>query len=335
MKRSLLILILASAVIIAGCTEQLINGGGSGEQEEPPVVSVQGPTCEVRGVSCRDTSLTRYDGPVTVRFSVTNYGKGQMTVPLGSYGQNILVSRCNSEVAAISEDELSGDTGGSFQGGYTARKISPANENEVSTGDPTDVTLQNQETLELEWVFDIVPLEGTDVSRLGYTCPLDFSLSFNQTLETARQIQIRRDEEVTEVAQLGRRTSSKEPVRLETEFDENFVAQEGRSFPVRTRVRNVGPGTIKNVFYIDILRDTGLWSDVDGDIECTYDEGEQVQYFRRGDLSGQSDDQICRVSDPRSILDGSSSQVSWINVEARYSYEMERPSVSFAIDPEE
>lgn len=326
---------LIGAVVLAGCTEQL-NGGSNDEQEEPPVVQVSGPTCDVRGTACSEASLTRYDGPVNIRFEVTNYGQEEMTVHVGEKGREIMVSRCNPEIAAIDGERIDGDANGNF----TVRRVSSAAEDDVTGQD--SVSLQNQETLIVEWAFDIVPMDDTEVSRLGYTCPFDFRLTFDQVLSTSEQIQIRESEGVEEVAQLDSVTSSKEPVLLEMEFEDHFVASGGRSLPVRGWLNDVGDGEITNISYI---RPVGsFWENVfggdpadnvdgEGDQnDCRYGYDESVQMYTRGDLAGQSDEQICRVENPSDLI-STQSNVFWVDYEAEYEYEMPLPSTEFSVNP--
>lgn len=331
----MLLLVLIASILLAGCTDQLMDTG-SQEQEEPPVVQVSGPICEVRGEPCSEASLTRYDGPVNIRFEVSNFAKDEMTVHVGDKGQDIMISRCNPQIAAIDGERLDG---GDADGSYEVRRVSSAAEDDVT--DQDDVTLQNQETMIVEWVFDIVPLEETEVSRLGYTCPFEFRLTFDQVLTMSEQIQIRRNEDVSEVGQLDSVTSSRDPVKLELDFEDHFVASEGRSLPIRGRLNNVGDGEITDISYIKPVG--SFWEDAWGGIEgtvtgeggqddCRYGLDEKVQMFTRGDLAGKSDDQICRIGDPRSLISGQSN-VFWVDYQAEYKYEMPLPGTSFSVDP--
>lgn len=320
MKRT--ILIMAVLVLVAGCTAP--QPGGGNQEEKPKVIAVTGPECTVAGQRCADQQLTKYDDGVNVRLTVVNNGESAMILNVSNpssgvgNGRRVLVSTCNTDIADIT----------SFDPRLIGPTTSRSGADVYSTGDHTKVSIGPDQQLILEWTFELVP-DGGQVSRLGYSCPLDFALTFSQTLQSTRQVQVRASTDVPEVSSVDTSTTSKRPVHLVIDAPKSFIYSEssdGTTKPIVVRgyVQNRDRGTITNVGYI---RGQGWMAD-------NADSCENMDVFmnREGQRSGESSRLICVVTPPERP---SPSDVHLLEMEAQYDYEMSLQSQTIDIHPVE
>ncbi len=310
------ILLIAAAVLLAGCTQF----GGTQQQETPDVIQIDGPTCTIGGSSCADTEVTKFGGPATVRLTLSNFGKERVEVDLGERGRDVLVSKCNRQLASIHPDD----------GGTYSVEVSGPDRFRAwgDDGDepPVRVTLAADERLTLEWQLAIVPDDG-QVSRLGYSCPLEFEASFTQRVNTSRQVQVTSNPDVARVSSLDETTTSKQPVRLKIDAPDRFVAEGGRALTVRAFLDNVGDGDITNVSSITPVTDSFL---DEQKRECT-PPNRDLRMFGEGPREGESSRKTC-------VLDytpAAESEIRWLDFTALYSYKLPLGTRSISIQPSE
>lgn len=318
MKRYVFLLVLA--VAIAGCTVP-----GQQQDDGPKVIGVQGPKCTVGGQPCSSVSMTKYDDPVRVTLEFTNNGDEPVTVfldPSGpelNFGRSILTSKCNDEIAEISEYEVRLE---SNRG--TTRMVNPS---EIGAESPDEEVEVDEDTrMTITWLFEVP--DDLSVSRLGYTCPLSFDLSFEQELEASRQIQLKAGREVRDVDRLDSTRTSKFPVKLVIDAPRSVVADEGRTLIAEGFLRNVGPGEITGVNKLEPA--SGSWVERNAE-SCQPDD---IRMYQSGERAGESYRKTCTI--PLSSL-GTSSDIRWLEYSASYRYDMPpSPStINLKIEPVE
>lgn len=310
MKRHLIVLLLA--LLVAGCT--VLDDGGR-EQERPKTVEISGPDCTIAGEDCSATDVTKFGGPARVEIQVNNYGDERMTLDIGSDGRNVMVSKCNDEIVTISS--------------FTGRVEGPSRFDRYDSDDafPDRVELGEDERLVAVWQLDIIP-DDSDVSRLGYSCPMDFELSFDQVINSSQQIQIKADEDVPDASSLESRTTAERPVRLVIDAPASFVPIAGRSLIVRSFLRDVGRGDVTNISRIE-QRGAGILSGAD----CR-PPNEELRMYGGGQRSGESYRKTCTVQDT-DIDRPEQSDVRWARFTAEYTYRMPLGAATISIVPVE
>jgi hypothetical protein len=323
MMKQLKIALLVTAVLVAGCTAL----GNQGEpREKPKVVEVERLECLVGGTPCADARLTKYDGPATIRLIVANFGEERIEVDVGKKGRHLMISKCNDQLANISEE------------GFTVETRGPQGIQQ-EFAEPDAVPVNQDERLVAEWTLDLVPAEDGNVSELGYQCPMEFRLEFTQLLKSQKQIQIRRDEDVPAVRNLDFLTSSKDPVKLVIDAPESFVPATGKRLVVRSYLENVGPGTVTKISYVRPVQE---------DLKEFYANCDPaaggIRMFGGGEREGQSYRRVCTMkSDDNSFMDltqeGSNteidSEVNWLRVEGKYTYRLPLASQRLVFVPVE
>lgn len=313
-RRIALVLGLVAAIALAGCTSPL---GQRQQEDEPDVVQIEGPTCTIGGEDCSEATVTKYSSPAEIRMTVSNNGEENMEVNLGRLGSQVLVSRCNADIASLEHGS----------GGFEARVEGPTRVTTVSGPDlEVPVTVRPDEQLSLSWTLEIVH-DDSDVPSLGYTCPLDFELTFDQVLTSAQQIQIKESEDVPDVRELDFTTSSERPVILRIDAPESFVPEGTRVLPVRAYLENRGDGEITDIARIDPGENPGILSGAD----CPERE---FRIYQAGDREGQSYRRLCNVASGDIPLSGSS-DIRWARFAAEYSYELPLAGTEISIVPVE
>lgn len=303
-KRLALIVTIGAAVLLAGCT--MPGNQPSQEEEKPKIIQIEGPDCFVADTPCSSGQLTKYDGPAEVRVVFNNYGDTETDVQVGSMGREVMVSKCNDELVEISD--------------FTARTIGTQQRSDVTGNDV--VELEGGQSLEMEWELDIVPADQ-DLSSLGYSCPMDFSVGYTQQIESSRQIQLKADESVPDVQSLDSRTSSKRPVGLAVDAPERTLTGSGRTVVMRGYFQNKGSGEITSVNSIEALTSSGL--------SFTCGDG-NIRMYGEGKREGQSYRRVCRAD---ATLSGTSSQIEWIGMEGEYEYNLPLNDVTIQLVPVE
>lgn len=310
------VLMVVAAVVLAGCTQL----GTTPAQEKPDVIQVDGPTCRIGGTACAGTTVTKFGGPATVRMTIGNFGEAPVTVDVGKQGRGILVSKCNNRLASLEAGS----------GGFAARREGPARFDDTRQGWTPEkwsaVTLKKDERLTLEWTLEIVPGDG-DVSRLGYSCPLEFEAQFAQQLRTRRQVQIKTGADVRDVTELDTETTSERPVRLRIDAPESFLAAEGKAMSVNAFLENVGGGEITSVSSIQPVENSFVSRHTEN--ECTPPD-KDLRLFGEGPREGQSYRKTCVVT-PRAPVSGST--VEWLAFTATYSYRLPLATKTIEIQP--
>lgn len=304
MKR--LALFLAATILLAGCT-----AFQSGE-DKPKQIEVSGPTCTVNGKPCGSVQLTRFDTP-RITMTVENNGESPVEVMLdeggsGADGSNVLVSDCN--IYTLAEED-----------GFTARRATLSGVETVTGADT--VELEGGERLELEWNLE---LADVDVSRLGYTCPLGFALTFDQELETSRQVQVKAGEDIPDASALQTSTTSRWPVRLNIETEDRVL--DDRAFVARAFLRDLGPGDVRGVGGGG--RDIVLGFGQEGaTAECTGKT--DVGMYGAGERQGESFREVCSFT-PAEV---ENSEVHGVAATTEYTYRMDLRSVRLSVIPVE
>ncbi|MFB6265745.1 MAG: hypothetical protein ABEI07_01535, partial [Candidatus Nanohaloarchaea archaeon] len=279
-RKTVAIVSLVVLVTLAGCTAFPQQ---ETEKDRPDTVQLEGPTCQVSGQPCSSGAVTKYASTGAVRLTVSNNGDSNMTVFLGDVGRKVMTSKCNSELVNIT--------------GYTVKNGSSGVFTERTRYGPGErpwnkVELGKEERVVLEWELDVVPGNGY-ISRLGQKCHMGFELGFNQTVETRKQIQLRRSEEVPKAGKLSSSTTSKRPVRLVVESPATFLASPGqdRTLVTKAYLRNVGTGEVRDIFYIKPAEDTPLLK-----AENCEPENRNLIMYGRGDRAGESYRRVCTNS---------------------------------------
>lgn len=310
MKRHLIVLVLA--VLVAGCT--VLDDGG-GEQERPKTVEISGPDCTIAGEDCSSTEVTKFGGPARVEVQIDNYGDERMTIDIGSDGRDVMVSKCNDEIVNISS--------------FTGRVEGPSRFDRYDSDDafPERVELGADERLVAVWQLDIIP-DDSNVSRLGYSCPMDFELSFDQIINSSQQIQIKADEDVPDASSLESRTTAERPVRLVIDAPTSFVPITGRSLIVRSFLRNVGRGDVTDIDRIEQHGDGVLAA-----ANCR-PPNEELRMYGGGQRSGESYRKTCTVQDT-DIDTPAQSDVKWARFTTKYTYSMPLGAATISIAPVE
>lgn len=316
MQRYTLMLVLAAAVVVAGCTLP----GGQTEESEPKVIQVVGPDCTVAGERCDLTTITRFGGPAEVRVEVRNFGDERMDIPVGSRGQEILIARCNDELATLDPEQ---------GGGFSGRIEGTTRFEEFPDADafPDTVTLRGGERLIMAWTLAIP--EDADVTRLGYSCPLDFELSFNQTIRSGQQLQLKADDEVPDVSRLDTSTTAEQPVTLEIDAPRSFVVDRS-TLSVQGFLRNRGRGEITDIIRIEADPDE---PGVLADAECR-PPNDELRMYGAGARRGQSYRKTCTLPAASLGLAGTS-DIRWARYIAEYSYRMPLGSTTIQLAPVE
>lgn len=318
MRRTLVLLMVAAAV--AGCTALPQQQSDDG----PDVVEVAGPDCYIGEERCSSVDATKYSGDAEISLAVSNNGETPMWVDVGANGRDVMVSTCNREIASFRSDD---------DGGFTLEVEGPAG---VDTPDPTSpVRLNPGETMRATWLMNIIP-GGGDVSRLGYACRMRFQLTFNQTLESSRQIQLKEDQSVPDVTSLDTTTTSMRPVRLVIDAPESFVpattAGSSKSLVTRAYLRNVGSGEVTDILSID-PQDEGVLAGA----TCQPSDDQQLRMYGEGERSGESYRRICTVDSGTITANhlNSASTIAWVRYRAEYRYKMGLGTKAISIVPVE
>ncbi len=302
-------LLVAVAVVLAGCTT---NGGTTQEKEEPKIIEIEGPECFVNDNPCSSIQLTKYDGPVEIEVTFNNYGDTPVDLTLGgASAREVMVSKCNNQLASIT--------------GFTATLRGTQTRTEMTGSDvPQEIRIEGGRSLDMEWRLDLVP-GGGDISSLGYSCPMDFELGFTQTINTSRQIQLKKDETIPDVQSLDSRTSAKRPVRLRVEAPDRTVADGSQTIVMRGYFQNRGSGEITS---IDDIRPQS------GDITFNCGGG-NLRMYGSGEREGQSYRRVCRVTPDADDRNQATSQIKWIGMSGTYNYELPLNSVTLDLVPVE
>ncbi len=313
MKRAALF--LAAALVLAGCT--VVQNGT--DDEEPKRLQVSGPSCTVNGEPCRSVDITRYSSP-QVSIEIANYGKSEVDLRLGGEGRGVMVSDCNL---------------------YNIKEFDAVRESRVEVENVAGeerVDLPPDSRLSLKWELE---LADVDVSRLGYTCPLDFAVEFNQTLNTTRQVQVKEDRTVEDASALDSFTTAIWPVRLRIDTSERVL--QDRSFVARAYLSNRGPGEVKMIGHsaVDHAIDLRFEGDEGDDYRklqgskgdrCSV-KGE-VAMYGSGERRGESFREVCQFI-PRDVSGFGGSQVFEMTAETEYGYRMDLSEVRISLVPVE
>ncbi|MCJ7478683.1 MAG: hypothetical protein MUP63_00705 [Candidatus Nanohaloarchaeota archaeon QJJ-7] len=309
-KTYIMVFFLALTVFLAGCTVLQERE----TEDKPDIVQIEGPGCQLADQTCSSGPFTKYDSPARVRLNVENNGDSGMKVSLGRLGREVMVSKCNEKIANIT--------------GYTVRNGSSGNldTREAWDGDKPweKVHLEGEEELMLEWELAVVP-GNEDVPSLGWKCPMEFEIGFNQTIESRNQIQLKDSEGVSEVRQLSTSTTSKKPVRLVVESPESFVASGDRTLVTKAYIENVGRGEIMDIFSIN--PDSELLSS-----ESCEPSNDNLRMYGGGEREGQSYRRVCR-NETLSLKE--SSVVNWVGYTSKLRYEVDLGTRTIAVNPVE
>jgi len=292
-----LLLLLLPAVLLAGCLE---NTGERSPEQQPKVIRAEGPTCTVGGSRCAGQDLTKYDGPAIITAALHNQGDQPATVELGDGGSQVMTASCNEELVSPTFDAV---------------VTGPSGRREVPDS-ASSVNLSSDETLELEWVLEIVPSDDANVSTLGYSCPMSFEFRFSQDITTSRQIQIKSAESVPDVS-VASDTSSKSPVKLTIEAPETIVANPARTVVAEGYIENVGRGEVTEVSRLTAR-----------EITCR-NPNTEILMFSQGPRSGQSYRRICTLD----VSIDSGSEIQDLVYETTYSYRMPLGDVGLTLVP--
>lgn len=299
MERAL-ILLLITAVVLAGCLDT--GGGERPDEEQPKVIQVSGPTCTVGGSQCTGQDLTKYDGPAIVTAEFRNQGDQPATVELGEQGSSVMTASCNSELVTIDP--------------FEATVTGPSGRQEVPSGQES-VELQADEVLQLQWTLDIVPDDDSNVSTLGYSCPMSFEFRFDQDITTSKQIQVKSAESVPDAGSLASDTSSESPVRLRIDAPDTIVANPARTLVVEGYLENVGRGEITEVSALTAR-----------EITCRNPDT-VIRMYSQGPRSGESYRRVCT----QELSIDSGSRVEDLVYETTYSYRMPLGDVQLTLVP--
>lgn len=311
MKKAAMMLVLA--VALAGCTSL-----STGEEKKPDVITIEGPTCTVGGEPCSGTEVTKYGGPAKVKLVFHNYGEKPVNIEVGENGRNVMVSKCNNELASIQ--------GGSFE----VRKEGPGTSKKVQASNYRDgVKLEGDQKMTLLWTLEVVHDDSTQISRLGYTCPMEFEFKFQQEIKSSQQIQVKKNGDVADVTNLDFVTSSKKPVKLLVDSPQSFVKRDGNSLTFKGYIKNVGNGEITDVKSISPTVDNLLKSGSLTKQECPEVE---LRMYGRGRRAGESYRRICNVPSGK-IESPSPSRIAWLRFTAKYRYQLPAGSASLQIGP--
>lgn len=308
--------LLVSTVFLSGCT---VMPDRTAQKDRPDIVQVEGPSCTVSGNPCSAGSVTKYASTATVRVAVENNGDSNMTVFLGDRGREVMTSKCNSELVNITGYKVKNGSSGA----YVERSWEGGGKNPWE-----EVKLEGEEQVVLEWKLDVVPANG-HISRLGQKCHMGFELGFNQTVETRKQIQLRKFEEVPKAGQLSSSTTSQRPVRLVVESPETFLSppDQDRTLVTKAYLQNVGRGEIQDIFYIDPAPEIDLLDKK----RCEPSNSSLIMYGK-GDRAGQSYRRVCTKS---SISLSKPSRIDWVGYMSRFRYSMDLGTRTITIEPVE
>lgn len=353
MKRMLIVAVLLG-VVLAGCTE--LQSGQQTDQS-PAAVSVAGPECTISGERCGSGTVTKFSGDaqlsVTVSYEGSSAtatgdqssgeedddsqspglgGENTIRIPVSDNGRNILVAKCNDEIAKIRDN-----------GGFTVVRSGPRRYNEWAGGVPGDeVGLRPGEELALRWRIDIVPDNSQNLPELGYSCPLDFELNFSQTLKTAKQVQIKANDQVPDATELDTVTTADNPVRLRIEAPDSIVksdSQRQRGLTWRAYLQNTGPGEIKKVKDIAAVNSDTNIAQLEGSdpdrFGCSPNDPGSLRVYGEGPRSGQSYRKRCTVPLPTDEDITGSSVIKWLAVSAGYHYRMNLGTKTIQVTPVE
>ncbi|MFB6076555.1 MAG: hypothetical protein ABEK12_00295, partial [Candidatus Nanohaloarchaea archaeon] len=288
-------LFLAAAVLVAGCTAV----SGQQKTEKPDAVAVSGPDCFIGEEPCSTVDATKFSGDAEISVTVANNGDAKMSVDMGGNGRNVMVSTCNKQIASL-------ENGGSF----TAERSGPGGTEDVSGQE--SVQLQPGQTLSMRWTMNIAP-GGGDISKLGYACKMEFELTFDQVLRSARQIQLKQNTDVPDVPSLDATTTSKRPVRLVIDAPSSFVPASGggegqqKFLVTQAYLKNVGDGTVTDIKAINPETSGVLQKN---NRESCGPQNDALRMYGAGKRKGESYRKICTLkSNPLSsqyLGDGSS-----------------------------
>lgn len=314
MKR--LAILVVVAVALAGCT----TVSPQDADDKPKKLEVTGPECTVNGQDCSSVQVRKYSDP-KVTVEAANYGDSEIEIDLGTEGREVMVSGCN--IYELKEGDGEDEEGVGFQ----AWKRSTAMKDPV-TGSGR-VVLEPDQRLQMEWNFELADI---DISRLGTTCPLDFALTFNQSLNSSQTIQVKDDEDVPDASPLSFSTTGVWPVKLE--IDSEKIVREGRPFVARAYLNNVGSGEVEDIGF------SGGDHDIDLSFEGVKVEGgekqqecsrKKVRMYGAGERSGESFREVCDFT-PKDV---SVSEVFDLEAETEYRYSMDLSGVEISVVPVE
>ncbi len=309
----MMLLLPALLVLLAGCTD--LPGGQQTQDEQPDVIQVDRPTCQVGGQRCSAGSVTRFAGTGEVRLALTNNGERPITVNVGQNGRQMMVSKCNDELVRI----------GSVTEGFRVLIQGPSEYTEETSFSPGG-TIDVEENQRMTAIWPLTIEAGPDtLSRLGNSCQMDFEVSFDQTIETSRQVQIKQDRDVPDAASLDTTTTSKRPVRLRVEAPDSIVRAEGRNLVAEAFFENVGDGEITDVQRIEYM------SGWDALFQCSPSNSD-LRVYGEGPREGQSYRKSCSFPVGPDD-DGPRSTVEWLRFEGDYSYRMSLGTETIELRP--
>lgn len=311
--RLFLIGMIGAVALLTGCIHQEVDGfdlpdmdvpdvedprnGGEGEQS----LYVDGPTCTVDGVPCRDTDITTISTP-RITMDVQNPSEVPIHIDLSDAGS--------------SGDELLTDTCSAF-----TVKTFDASVNDRDVSRQRTVTLDGDDTLSLTWygAFD-------DVGNLT-VCPLAFQVTFQQSVAATRQIQVREHGDVPPASGLDTHTDTTSPVELVIDSAASPVQDtiDGRIAPIQISayLRNHGNGNItgaEHQRYGDLIH---LSAPRMTRTQC----GDQERQVAGESVPGV----VCQFRpDPVEL-----SQIFTVNAETTYTYLLNRPNIDLHVMPVE
>ncbi|MFB6213655.1 MAG: hypothetical protein ABEJ07_03795 [Candidatus Nanohaloarchaea archaeon] len=286
---------MALAVLASGC----IHTGGGDRQESAKAITIN--SFSVVPQEIREGTSAR------VSLDLENTGQLPAEIRLGNKGQRVLKDYC-PDIFSVSQEDFSVTTSGTKEAG--------------------SVTLQPGDRLNLMWQLR----QQGDVPLIGYTCDVEVQLPFNYTVQTYRQVQIKKKREVQGSPELSWESSSGpmlfaiETVGSTVGKASTFIATEpgeSRQLQVLLQLRNqrredYNKGVVDvNEQSLHVSATSPLQLDESfGNMEkCDLQSSEDIRMFE-----GQSRVISCNLDLPqRSELDAPS-QISRISAEVEYTY---------------